>query len=100
LSVICNRCDRKNVELSNQESICKHCKEDLELLHKQLEINQKRINKLEEHKESAESELSNSISKKDQQRLFEILKRIKHNLKIEYKIHEGINNAMKNKDIF
>ena len=100
MSLICNRCSRKKIESSKEGLICKSCEEDLELLHKQLEINQKRIKKLKEHKESVKSELSNSTSKEDHPRLFEILKRIKLNLEVEHKIHEGINNAMKNKDFF
>ncbi len=84
----------------NEELICESCKEDLDLLHKQLETNQKRIKKLKEHKKSTESELANNKSNKDQERLFETLKRIKHNLDIEYKTHEGINKAMNNKNIF
>ena len=100
MSLICNRCGQKKIKSSKEGLICKSCKEDAELLHEQLETNQKRIKKLKEHKESAESELSNSTSKEDQQRLFETLKRIEHNLKVEYKIHEGVNNAIKNKDFF
>ena len=69
MSLIGNRCGQKNIESSKKGLICKSCKEDSELLHKQLETNQKRIKKLKEHKESAESELSNSTSKEDQQRL-------------------------------
>ena len=88
------------MKLLNEELICKSCEEDLKLLQKQLEINQKRIKKLKEHKESTESELVNNTSKKDQRRLFETLKRIKHNLKIEYEMYEGINKAMKDKEKF
>ncbi len=100
LSFICKRCNKKNSISVNHELICEICKEDLDLLHEQLEINQKRIKKLREHKKSVESELINKTSKKDQQILFETLKRIKHNLDIEYKTHEGINKAMNNKNIF
>ena len=100
MSLICKRCSETIEELSNNELICESCKEDLKLLQNQLEVNQKRIKKLIEHRESTESGLLNNTSKKDQQRLFETLKRIKHNLKIEHEIHKGVNRAMKDKEKF
>lgn len=64
--------------------------DDLDLLEKQLEVNDKRIKKLEEHKESIEPELKNPKSKKDYERLKETMKRLEHNLQFEYKQHDEI----------
>lgn len=97
--MICTRCCKKK-SLINEELICESCKEDLDLLHKQLETNQKRIKKLKEHKKSTESELANNKSNKDHERLFETLKRIKHNLNLEYEINDGITKAMKDSNFY
>jgi len=68
--------------------------DDLDLLKKQLEVNDKRLKKLEEHKKSIEPELKNPKSKKDYERLLETMKRLVHNLQIEYKQRDGIIKAM------
>jgi len=68
--------------------------DDLNLLKKQLEVNDKRLKKLEEHKKSIEPELKNPKSKKDYERLLETMKRLDHNLQIEYKQRDGIIRAM------
>ena len=72
--------------------------EDFSLLEKELEINDQRIKKLEEHKKSVEHELKNPKSEEDNQRLLETMKRIEKNLEIEYKRHEGIINAINDKN--
>ena len=67
---------------------------DLDLLKKQLEVNDKRLKKLEEHKKSLEPDLKHPKSKKDCERLLETMKRLDHNLQIEYKQRDGIIKAM------
>ena len=71
--------------------------DDLDLLKKQLEVNDKRLKKLEEHKKSIELELKNPKFEKDYERLFETMKRLDHNLQIEYKQRDGIIKAMNSK---
>ena len=71
--------------------------DDLDFLKKQLEVNDKRLKKLEEHKKSIESELKNPKSKKDYERLLETMKRLDRNLQIEYKQRDGIIKAMNSK---
>ena len=73
---------------------------DLDLLKKQLEVNSKRLKKLEEHKKSIESELKNPKSEKDYERLLETMKRLDHNLQIEYKQRDGITKTMNSKTEF
>ncbi len=71
--------------------------EDLDLLEKQLEVNNERLKKLEEHKKSIEPEVKNPKSEKDYERLLETMKRLDHNLQIEHKNHEGIIKAINSK---
>jgi hypothetical protein len=71
--------------------------DDLELLKKQLEINDERLRKLGEHKKSVELQLKNSKSEKDHKFLLEIMKRLDHNLQFEHKQREGIIKAMGSK---
>ncbi|MDH3656542.1 MAG: hypothetical protein OEM77_00190 [Nitrosopumilus sp.] len=71
--------------------------DELDLLEKQLEVNDKRIKKLEEHKESIEPELKNPKSEKDYERLKETMKRLEHNLQFEYKQHDKIIKVMRSK---
>ena len=71
--------------------------DDLDLLKKQLEVNDERLKKLEAHKKSIEPELKNPKSKKDHGRLLETMKRLDHNLQIEYKQRDGIIKAMNSK---
>ena len=68
--------------------------DDLELLKKQLEVNNERIKKLRKHKESVEFELKNLKSEKDHEMLQEMMKRLDRNLKIEYEQHERIIQAI------
>lgn len=74
--------------------------DDLDLLKKQLEVNDKRLKKLEEHKKSIEPELKNPQSKEDCERLLETMKRLDRNLQIEYKQRDGIIKAMNSKAQF
>ncbi len=71
--------------------------EDLDLLEKQLEVNNERLKKLEEHKKSIEPELKNPKSEKDFERLLETMKRLDHNLQIEHKNNDGIIKAINSK---
>ena len=71
---------------------------DLDLLKKQLEVNDERLKKLEEHKKSRGTKLKNPKSKKDYEVLLETMKRLDHNLQIEYKQRNGIIKAMNSKD--
>ena len=73
---------------------------ELDLLKKQLEVNDRRIKKLEEHKKSIEPGLKNPKSKKDYELLLETMTRLEHNLQIEYQNHDGIINAMNLKNKF
>ncbi len=73
---------------------------DSELLQKQLEVNNERIRKLEEHKKSVESQLKNPPSGKDREFLLETIRRLEYNLQIEYKQHEGILNAINSENCF
>ena len=72
-------------------------KDDSELLRKQLEVNDERLRKLEEHKKSVESQLKNLPANKDNTFLLEIIKRLDHNLQIEYKQRDGIIKAINSK---
>ena len=69
-----------NIE-TDRSLVCKNCKIQLDLLDQQLKINEERINKLEEHKKY---ELENTKSK-NQETHFETMKRLEHNLQLEYK---------------
>ncbi|MFB5619590.1 MAG: hypothetical protein ACE5RC_00460 [Nitrosopumilus sp.] len=71
--------------------------EDLILLEKELEVNNQRLKKLEEHKKSIEPQLKNPKSIEENQRLLETMKRLEKNLQVEYKKRDGIINAIKTK---
>jgi len=86
MSFNCKRCDLVFQVKAEKESICKNCKIQLDLLDQELIVNNKRIKKLEEHKKS---ELNNPKSTNPQTRL-ETMKRIEHNLQLEYKKRDGI----------
>jgi len=73
---------------------------DLKLLKRELEINNKRIKKLEEHKKSIEPELKNPKSVKDHETLEETMRRLDYNLQIEYKKYDGVIKAMNSKKEF
>ena len=67
---------------------------NLDLLKKQLEVNKRRLKKLENHKKSIEPELNDPHSEEDLKRLLETLKRLDRNLQIEYKQRDGITQAI------
>ena len=100
MSFICNRCKKESNKRSETKSICIPCSEDLKLLDKQLEVNNRRIKKLEEHKKSTEMELRNLDSEDNHEILLETMKRIEHNLQIEYEQHQGIIKVIKDKEKF
>lgn len=99
MSFICKRCSHKVQKITERESICISCKDDLDILYKQLNVNSERIKKLEEHKKTTESELKNPKSEIDQKRLSETMKRLDHNLQVEYKLRNGILEARNLKEI-
>ena len=100
LSFTCKRCDSEAETRTKRDSICKTCEEDLDLLDKQLMVNNERIKKLEEHKKITESEMKNLNLENNQQTVLETIKRIEKNLKVEYEIHEGIIKAINSKNEF
>ena len=71
--------------------------DDSELLRKQLDVNDERLRKLGEHKKSVESQLKNLSANEDHTFLLEIMKRLDHNLQIEYKQRDGIIKAINSK---
>ena len=75
-------------------------KSNLDLLKKQLEVNDSRLKKLEKHKKSIELESHNPKSEEDSKRLLETMNRLDHNLQIEYKQRDGIINALNSEDQF
>ena len=100
LSFTCKRCNSETHTRTKRELICKPCEEDLDLLDRQLMVNNERIKKLEEHKKITESEMKNLNLGNNQQTILETMKRIKKNLKVEYEIHEGIIKAINSKNEF
>ena len=100
LSFTCKRCNSETQTRTKRESICKTCEEDLDLLDKQLMVNNERIEKLEEHKKITESEMENLNLENNQQTILETMKRIEKNLKVEYEIRKGIIKAMNSKNEF
>jgi len=99
LDFICKRCNQKVHERTQRELVCTSCNENLDLLEKQLDVNANRIKKLEEHKKLAVQELKNPKAG-DRERIAETLRRLDHNLQIEYNQHRGIVKAMNSKDMF
>jgi hypothetical protein len=71
--------------------------DDSKLLRKQLDVNDERLRKLVDHKKSVESQLKNLLASKDDTFLLEIMKRLDHNLQIEYKQRDGIIKAINSK---
>ena len=86
MSFNCKRCDSLFQVNTERESICENCKVQLDLLDQELVVNNQRIKKLEEHKKS---EINNPKSTNSGTRL-ETMKRIEHNLQLEYKKRNGI----------
>ena len=94
MNFICSRCNIESHKTTERELICVNCKEDLDLLDKELNVNSERIRKLEEHKRSIEPEMKNPKSEKDSKTLLETMKRLERNLEIEYKKREQITKAL------
>jgi TolA-binding protein len=96
MDFICKKCgSTSNIE-TDRSLVCEYCKIQLDLLDQQLKVNEERINKLEEHKKC---ELGNSKSKNQETHL-ETMKRLEHNLQLEYKKHDGIIKSINSKDTF
>ncbi len=49
MDFICKKCDSTFHLETDRKLVCENCKIHLDLLEQQLKVNQKRINKLEEH---------------------------------------------------
>lgn len=96
MDFICKICGSVSDIETDGSLLCKNCKIQLDLLDQQLKINEKRINRLEEHKKY---ELENPKSKNQKTHL-ETMKRLEHNLQLEYKKHDGIIKLMNFKDTF
>jgi len=94
MNLTCNRCGIIYNIVTERESICENCKIQLDLLDQELLINDERIKKLGEHKKS---ELKNP---KNLETHLETIKRIEHNLQIEYKKRDGIIKTLNSKDTF
>jgi uncharacterized Zn finger protein (UPF0148 family) len=96
MDFICKKCGSTFHLETKGELICENCKIHLDLLDQQLKVNQKRINKLEEHKKH---ELENPKSENPEIHL-ETIKRLEYNLQLEYKKRDGITKTMNSKIIF
>ncbi len=96
MDFICKKCGSTFHLETKGELICENCKIQLDLLDQQLKVNQKRINKLEEHKKH---ELENPKYKNLETRL-ETMKRLEHNLQLEYKKRDGIIKTINSKVTF
>ena len=82
--MICERCSSEFSVHTDRKLICPDCKAQLDLLDEEKKVNDRRISKLLKHKEA---ELKNPTSD-------ETMKRIDHNLQIEYKKRDGIIRAI------
>ena len=96
MSFNCKRCNSVFQVETERESICKNCEIQLDLLDEELLVNDQRIKKLEEHKKS---ELNNPKSQNSETSL-ETMKRIEHNLQLEYKKRDGIIKMINSTDSF
>ena len=95
MDFICKKCgSMSNIE--TDRSVCENCKIQLDILDQQLKVNEERINKLEEHKKH---ELENPKSENQETHL-ETMKRLEHNLLLEYKKRDGIIKTINSKDTF
>lgn len=90
MSLNCKRCNEKFHTRTNRKSICKECNIQLYLLGEEKKVNEERIKKLEEH---MKKEIEHPTSK-------ETIKRIEHNLEIEYEKRNGIMKTIESKDKF
>ncbi|WP_297441011.1 hypothetical protein [Nitrosopumilus sp.] len=90
----CKRCNSIFEIETTRKLICQNCKIQLDLLDRELLVNNERIKKLEEHKKS---ELKNP---KNPQTHLETIKRLEHNLQLEYKKRDGIVKTMNSNETF
>ena len=96
MDFICKKCGcTSNIE-TDRSLICENCKIQLDLLDQQLKVNEERINKLEKHKKY---ELEN-LKSENQETHLETMKRLEHNLQLEYKKRDGIIKSINSKDTF
>ena len=99
MGFVCKRCKLESQFVTKRELICKSCSDDLELLEEQQKVNINRIKKLEEHKKEVEAKMGDlSSSEEDKKILFETMKRLEKNLKIEYELQKGILKAIESKE--
>lgn len=89
----CKKCGSTYNAETDRSLVCEDCKTQLDLLDQQLKVNEERINKLEEHKKY---ELENPKSETH----LETMKRLEHNLQLEYKKRDGIIRTMNSKHSF
>jgi len=94
MNLTCNRCGIIYNIVTERESIYENCKIKLDLFDQELLINDERIKKLEKNKKS---EIKNP---KNIETHLETIKRIEHNLQIEYKKRDGIIKTLNSKDTF
>ena len=88
--MICERCDSEFSIHTDRKLICPDCTTQLDLLYEEKKVNDRRIKKLLKHKDA---ELKNPTSD-------ETMKRLDHNLQIEYKKRDGITKAINSKSKF
>ena len=98
MSFICKRCKLESQSTTKRQLICESCNDDLELLEVQQKVNINRIKKLEEHKKEVEPKMNDLSSSEDKKVLFETMKRLEKNLKIEYELQNGILKAIESKE--
>ena len=98
MSFICKRCKLESQSTTKRQLICESCNDDLELLEVQQKVNINRIKKLEEHKKEVEPKMNDLSSSEDKKVLFETMKRLEKNLKIEYELQKGILKAFESKE--
>ena len=96
MDLICKRCDSTFQIETERELICENCKIQLDLLEKQLQVNDERIKKLEEHQKS---EIKNPKSENPETHS-ETMKRLEYNLQLEHKKREGIIKTINSKETF
>ena len=99
MSFVCKRCKLEFSSITKRELICESCYDDLELLEEQQKVNNNRIKKLEEHKKKVEPKTRDLDSSFEEKKiLFETMKRLEKNLKIEYELQKGILRAIESKE--
>ena len=99
MSFVCKRCKLESSSITKRELICESCYDDLELLEEQQKVNNNRIKKLEEHKKQVEPKTRDLDSSFEEKKiLFETMKRLEKNLKIEYELQKGILKAIESKE--